>query len=173
MKCSFIFGLACMSFGLPALAVDSNWVYLSRGDAGIVYLQEESITIDKESGLVEAWTKSEYTKGGHTIDKVRYQCAENQYQLLESHRYNKNGVYLRGGKKTETKWTSVIPESLSVDIVRVICMTAAKQEIDEIELKEGGYTSDDDFTLILDSFGKYADAVVIEKIQESVDSIEW
>ena len=54
-----------------------------------------------------------------------------------------------------------------------VCTTATRQEIDKIQLIDGSYTTDDAFALIRNSFGSYADAVVMINIQESIDNIEW
>ncbi len=171
MRYSLICALACM-FSLSAIAEDDKWTYVGGGKTSRAYLQNSEVVSDVNSGNVEAWTKSIFPDGSHDLDKHRYACSKDELLQLEMYRYDVNGNYLSGGK-IKPVWFSAIPESVGYLMLNTVCMAAAKQELDKIELVEGGYTSEDAYTLIRTSFGKYADAVVIMKIQESIDNIEW
>lgn len=172
MKYGLIIGLASILLNLPAVADDSNWVYVGGGSISNIYLKNSQVDSDVNSGNVEAWTKSVFPNSSHDLDKNRYACSKDKYLQLEVYKYDIDGNYLSGGK-IKPVWFSAIPESAGYLMMETVCMTAAKQEIDKIELVEGGYTSDDAFALIRDSFGKYADAVVMMKMQEGIDNIEW
>lgn len=171
MRYGLAFALACM-FSFPAIAEDNKWVYVGAGSTSQAYLQNSEVDSDISNGNVEAWTKSVFPDGSHDLDKHRYACSKDEFSQLEVYKYDTNGNYLSGGKITPV-WFSTIPESVGYLMMETVCMAAAKQELDKIELAEGGYTSEDTYMLIRSSFGKYADAVVLGNIQQSIDSIEW
>lgn len=172
MKYGLIIGLASMLFGLPAIADDNKWVYVGAGSNSQAYLQNSEVDSDVNSGNVETWTKSVFPDGSHDLDKHRYACSKDELLRLEVYKYDINGNYLSGGK-IKPVWFSAIPESVGYLMMKTVCMAAAKQELDKIELAEGGYTSEEAYTLIRKSFGKYADAVVMDNVQQSMDNMEW
>lgn len=172
MRYGLIFLLTSMLFGLPAIADDNKWVYVGGGSVSHAYLQNSEVNSDVNSGNVEAWTKSVFPDGGHHLDKNRYACLKDEYLQLEVYKYDLSGNYISGGK-VKPVWFSVIPESVGYLLQEKVCKTAAKQEIDKIQLTDGGYTSDAKYALIRKYFGKYADAVVMDNIQQSVDNMEW
>lgn len=172
MKNCLLLGLVYMFFSLPAVADENKWAYIGSGSVGKVYLQGSGIDADINSGDVKAWTKTILPEGGHTLDKYKYACSKGEYLKLESYRYDINNKYQFGGK-FKPNWLSAIPESVGALTMKAVCTTAAKQEIDKIQLIDGGYTSNDTFALIRSSFAGYADAVVMTNIQESIDNIEW
>lgn len=171
MKYGITCVLACL-FSLPAIADDKDWVYIGGGNISQVYLQSSSIETHINSGNVKAWTKSVLPDGGHVLGKHDYACAKNEHLKLESHKYDASNNYLSGGK-AKPVWYSIIPESVGGLLMKAVCTTAAKQELDKIELVEGGYTSEAKYALIRSSFGKYVDAVVMDNIQQSMDNMEW
>ncbi len=154
------------------LHASDDWIYIGSGNVSQVYLQNSGMEADINSGEVKAWTKSVLLDGGHVLGKHNYACAKNEHLKLESYKYDASNNYLSGGK-AKPVWFSVIPESVGYLLMEKVCTTAAKQEIDKIQLIEGGYTSDAKFALILNSFGSYADTVLMMNIQESIDNIEW
>ena len=153
-------------------ASDDNWIYIGNGNVSQVYLQNSSIEADINRGEVKAWTKSVLPNGGHVLGKHNYACAKNEHLKLESHEYDASNDYL-SGDKAKPVWFSIIPEPVGYLLMEKVCTTAVKQEIDKIQLADGSYTSDAKFALIRSSFGKYADAVVIDNIQQSMDNMEW
>lgn len=171
MRYGLICALACL-FSLPAIADEDKWVYVGGGGTSQAYLQNSEVDSDINSGNVEAWTKSVFPDGSHDLDKHRYACSKDEHLQLEMYRYDANGNYLSGGK-IKPVWFSAIPESVGHLMLETVCMAAAKQELDKIELVEGGYTSDAKYALIRKSFGKYADAVAMNNIQQSINSMEW
>lgn len=171
MRYGLICALACI-FSLPAIADDKDWVYVGSGNISQVYLQSSSMETDINSGEVKAWTKSILPDGGHVLGKHNYACAKNEHLKLESHKYDASNNYQSGGK-AKPVWYSIIPESVGGLLMKTVCMTATKQEIDKIQLIDGGYSSDGKYASIRRSFGKYADEVVMMNIQESMDNIEW
>lgn len=171
MRHTLIFALACM-FSLPAIADNSDWTYIGSGSVSEVYLQDSSLEADINSGNVKAWTKSALPDGGHVLGKHNYACAKNEHLKIESHKYDASNNYLSGGH-AKPVWFSIIPESVGQLLLEKVCKIAAKQELNKIQLVDGGYTSDAKYALIRKSFGKYADAVVIDNIQQSMDNMEW
>lgn len=153
-------------------ASNDKWVYIGNGNVSQVYLQNLGMEVDINSGEVKAWTKSVFPDGGHVLGKHKYACSKNEHLKLESYKYDASNNYLSGGN-AKPVWFSVIPESVGYLLMEKVCTTAAKQEINKIQLIDGGYTSDAEFALIRSSFGKYADAVVMDSIQQSMDNMEW
>lgn len=172
MKALKLIAFLVIGISTTLQASDDNWFYIGSGNVSQVYLQNSGLEADINSGEVKAWTKSVLPDGGHVLGKHNYACAKNEHLKLESHKYDASNNYLSGGK-AKPVWFSVIPESVGYLLMEKVCTTAAKQEIDKIQLIDGGYTSDAKFALIRNSFGSYADAVVMINIQESMDNIEW
>lgn len=171
MKYGLICTLACL-FSLPAIAEDNNWVYVGEGSTSQAYLQNSEVDSDISSGNVEAWTKSVFPDGSHDLDKHRYACSKDEILRLEVYKYDINGNYLSGGN-IKPVWFSAIPESVGYLMMETVCTAAVKQELDKLELVEGDYNPKEDYVLIHDSFGKYAHAAAMMKIQESIDNMEW
>ena len=172
MRYRLICALACL-LSLPAIADDNEWIYVGgSASTSHIYLQNLEVDSDVSSGNAEAWTKSVFPDGSYDLDKYRYICSKDEYLQLEVYSYDIDGNYLSGGK-VKPVWFSAIPESVGRLIMETVCMAAANQEIDKIELVEDGYTSEDAYALVHSSFGKYANAAVRIKIQESIDDIEW
>ena len=171
MKYSLMCMLVCL-FSLPAIADDGNWIQIDSGGVSEVYIKNTAVNSDVNTGIAQAWVKSVSKDGAYVLDKRKYACSKDEHLQLEMYQYDINNNYLSGGK-IKPVWFSAIPESVGYVMMETVCMAAAEQELDKIELVGGGYTSEDAYTLIRSSFGKYADAVVMMKIQESMDNIEW
>lgn len=172
MKLQKLIALFIISISTALHASDDKWAYVGGGSNSQVFLQNSEVVSDVSSGNVEAWTKAVFLDGSHILDKHRYACSKDEHLKLESYKYDINNNYQSGGT-IEPVWFSVIPESVGELIMKTVCTTAARQEIDKIQLMDGSYTSDDAFALIRNSFGSYADAVIMINIQESIDNIEW
>lgn len=172
MKLLNLIALLVVGVSTAAHASNDNWVYIGSGNVSQVYLQNSGIEVDVNSGEVKAWTKSVLPDGGHVLGKHNYACAKNEHLKIESYKYDASNNYLSGGN-AKPVWFSIIPESVGYLLMEKVCKTAAKQEIDKIQLIDGGYTSDAKYAVIRSSFGKYADAVVIGNIQQSIDDMEW
>ena len=153
-------------------ASDDEWVFIGSGSTNKVYMQNVEVSTNIDNGIVEAWSKWVYKDGNHILEKVKYSCSNDEYLTLEDHNYDADGVYQSGGK-LKPIWFSVIPESLGVLLIETACYAGAKQEIDKLVLLDSGYVEKDTFELITNSFGRYADAVLMMSIQESIDNIEW
>ena len=170
MKYGIACVLACL-FSLPAIA-DDKWVYIGRGGVSEVYIQNSAVDSDVNTGVAQAWAKSVSKDGSYVLEKRKYACSKDEHLQLEVHKYDIDGNYLSGGKMKPV-WFSAIPDSVGYLMIEAVCMTAAKQEFDKLQSIEDDPDSKKDYLLIHDSFGSYAHAVAMIKIQESMDNIEW
>lgn len=166
----------CRMFGLlcgPSIDKE-KWTYIGYNNGSIVFLEKTPVKVDMKTGLVDVWTKSTIPDtGAHINSKTRYNCADDQYLILENHEFNTDTTYKSGGKLIDTQWSSVIPDTIGVHITKAVCTTGATQEIDKIYLIDEGYTSLEEYELVRKTFGKYLDAVLETKIQDSIDAMEW
>lgn len=170
MKYGLICALTCV-FSLPAIA-DDDWIHIDSGGISEVYIQNIAVDSDVNTGVAQAWAKSISKDGSYVLEKRKYACSKDEHLQLEIYRYDMNGNYLSGGK-IKPVWFSAIPESVGYLMIQTVCTAAAKQEFDKLELVEGDYNSKEDYVLIHDSFGKYAHAAAMMRIQENIDNIEW
>jgi hypothetical protein len=116
-----------------AQIAENRWVYIKTGEDGTkVYLERSHK--DRANGIKAIWVKYIKKDGSHDMHLIECDCQQDKYRVTEYVEYNRFGSVNASDSMSNSKWETVVPESLSEVIVKSVCEIKSQTGLPQIIL---------------------------------------
>jgi hypothetical protein len=99
-------------FVQPTTSLSAQWQHVATGADGTkLYLDPDSIKVNKEENYINAWIKLLYKDGSYFLAHDRFNYTQKNYLLLKGKQYNRLGQKVGAGKGGSTP-EPIVPGSV-------------------------------------------------------------